>query len=344
MLLFLAAGFAATAWIAVILEWTALWRTTLGLLPLSLLLALGYLIEFEHLFEGAGTLAWIAAAAAHVWILRCHRNHTRQASELWHGAGFVFFAALLAYEVYWQLEQVVDNAVWSVSPSLIVLLGLALAVLALRDRVTWPIADYLRAYFAAALVLFTVYLVIVFGISVDGPGDPSPLAYIPVLNPFDVLTIAGLATGWYLLRIAHHENRWLMDESHRGSLIGWGVAAFVFSTIAVVRAVHHIGGVAWDDHALFDSVAVQSTLSIYWAALGLTGMILGTRRANRTIWLIGVVLMGIVVAKLFVVDLGNTGTVARIISFLGVGVMLLVVGYFSPVPPRRAEPGQGKDA
>jgi uncharacterized membrane protein len=51
----------------------------------------------------------------------------------------------------------------------------------------------------------------------------------------------------------------------------------------------------------------------------------------------GAGLMIVVVLKLFLVDLGNTGTVARIISFLGVGVMLLVVGYFSPVPPRKSE-------
>jgi uncharacterized membrane protein len=46
--------------------------------------------------------------------------------------------------------------------------------------------------------------------------------------------------------------------------------------------------------------------------------------------------MAVVVAKLFLVDLGNTGTLARVVSFLGVGVLLLVVGYFAPVPPRAA--------
>jgi uncharacterized membrane protein len=86
-----------------------------------------------------------------------------------------------------------------------------------------------------------------------------------------------------------------------------------------------------------NSVGVQSTLSIYWAILGLGSMILGTRRAYRSIWMSGAGLMIVVVLKLFLVDLGNTGTVARIISFLGVGVMLLVVGYFSPVPPRKSE-------
>ena len=51
-----------------------------------------------------------------------------------------------------------------------------------------------------------------------------------------------------------------------------------------------------------------------------------------------IIVGGLVVLKLFIVDLGNTGTVAMIISFLGVGALLLVIGYFAPAPPRSAAP------
>ena len=44
--------------------------------------------------------------------------------------------------------------------------------------------------------------------------------------------------------------------------------------------------------------------------------------------------------QLFFVELGNRGGLERIISFIGVGVLLLVVGYFAPLPPRKAEPEQ----
>ena len=44
--------------------------------------------------------------------------------------------------------------------------------------------------------------------------------------------------------------------------------------------------------------------------------------------------MGVVVVKLFLVELGDSGSLTRIVSFLGVGLLLLVVGYFAPVPPR----------
>jgi uncharacterized membrane protein len=63
-------------------------------------------------------------------------------------------------------------------------------------------------------------------------------------------------------------------------------------------------------------------------------MVVGARSRARAVWLAGAALMTVVVVKLFLVDLGNTATLARVVSFLGVGLLLLVVGYFAPVPPR----------
>ena len=61
-----------------------------------------------------------------------------------------------------------------------------------------------------------------------------------------------------------------------------------------------------------------------------------TRRALRVMWFVGGALLSIVVIKLFLVDLTGIGTIARIISFVGVGVLMLVIGYFSRLPPRHA--------
>ena len=108
----------------------------------------------------------------------------------------------------------------------------------------------------------------------------------------------------------------------------------MLTTFALVRAVHHYTGVPWNADALFNDIIVQTALSIYWGLLGFTGMIWGARSARRPMWLVGAGFMALVVTKLFLVDLGNTGTVERIISFIGIGALLLVVGYFAPAPPR----------
>jgi uncharacterized membrane protein len=69
-------------------------------------------------------------------------------------------------------------------------------------------------------------------------------------------------------------------------------------------------------------------------------MVMATRVRLRPLWLAGAGLMAIVVAKLFFVDLSNVGGIERIVSFIGVGLLMLVVGYFSPVPPATAKETQ----
>ena len=57
------------------------------------------------------------------------------------------------------------------------------------------------------------------------------------------------------------------------------------------------------------------------------------RRNLRAPWIGSAVLVGVVVVKLFTVDLAQLSSLAKIGTFLVVGVLLLVVGYVSPVPP-----------
>ena len=65
------------------------------------------------------------------------------------------------------------------------------------------------------------------------------------------------------------------------------------------------------------------------------------RRAQQAGWIAGASLMGMV---------GNTGALTRVVSFLGVGALLLVVGYLAPVPsatprsPDSPAPEAGGDA
>jgi uncharacterized membrane protein len=51
------------------------------------------------------------------------------------------------------------------------------------------------------------------------------------------------------------------------------------------------------------------------------------------LWLAGAGLLAVVVLKLFFVDLASLDTLRRIVTFLGVGLLMLVIGYVSPLPP-----------
>ncbi|HKX41372.1 MAG TPA: DUF2339 domain-containing protein, partial [Burkholderiaceae bacterium] len=58
--------------------------------------------------------------------------------------------------------------------------------------------------------------------------------------------------------------------------------------------------------------------------------------AARAAWMVGAGLLAAVVGKLVVVDLSGSGTVTRIVSFIGVGVLMLVIGYVAPLPGKPA--------
>ena len=92
-----------------------------------------------------------------------------------------------------------------------------------------------------------------------------------------------------------------------------------------------------------------------WTARGDVALVLGAGNLTATPLLdtIDQVLLHgrAVVLKLMLVDLSGSGTVARIVSFIGVGVLMLVIGYVAPLPtkangaakvPSGPEPSRGE--
>jgi len=116
-----------------------------------------------------------------------------------------------------------------------------------------------------------------------------------------------------------------------------GAVLFIALNGMLLRTLHHYADVPFRLEAMVRSTLVQSAFSLFWSLLALAAMVIATRRGLRALWMVGAVLLGVVVAKLFLVDLANTGTVERVISFIGVGILVIVVGYFSPVPPKSQE-------
>jgi uncharacterized membrane protein len=62
-------------------------------------------------------------------------------------------------------------------------------------------------------------------------------------------------------------------------------------------------------------------------------MLMGAKKQHRKTWIVGAFIMAAVVIKLFLFDLAHNGSIERIASFMSVGALLLLVGYFAPVPP-----------
>jgi uncharacterized membrane protein len=72
----------------------------------------------------------------------------------------------------------------------------------------------------------------------------------------------------------------------------------------------------------------HTAVSAVWGAIGHGLLTLGLVRRSRAIRLAGFGLFGISLAKLFLYDLAYLSSLARSLSFLAVGALLLLGGFF----------------
>jgi uncharacterized membrane protein len=208
-----------------------------------------------------------------------------------------------------------------------------------RADVRWPVAVQPVAYrvyvafiLAVVLGLWSVYA----NVTHDARSDPLP--YLPLLNALDLAHILGatcVASAWLAARRTLGEVP--AEWRGRGAIAIAGGLTFFWLNGVLLRSIHHWAGIPYRLDPMLRSVLVQAALSVFWSALALGLMLYATRRGARWLWMIGASLTAVVVAKLFIVDLSHVSGIERIVSFIAVGVLMLVVGYFSPMPPRKVE-------
>jgi uncharacterized membrane protein len=162
-------------------------------------------------------------------------------------------------------------------------------------------------------------------------GDVDPLPWVPAVNPIELAQLAALV----LL------GAWMGTPEAPAGVRGWRLrilagAGFALVTCMTLRTVHHWGGIEWNADLASTSLA-QTSLTVVWSVLGVIGWISGSRRGQRGVWLAGALLMGVVLAKLVLVDRQHLGNLLGIGSFIAYGLLCTLVGYLAPAPPR--EPG-----
>ena len=290
----------------------------------------------HHPLEFGGWVYWPLAFLAFYVIASRHEGpaDTGLASAL-HASSLWLLLGAVSWETTWQIQRLVgargswSGIAWALVPAAALFL-----LPALVRRVTWPFATHRRSYLATAGTGIAAYLCAwMLAVNVLMHGDSYPLPYVPLLNPLD------LALGFALLVLIRHAAvlraaQFAGDQSSQHiAMGGLAILGFVSLNGALFRALHHLAGVPFSLPGMLHSTLVQTSLSIFWAVLALTTMLFATRRSLRIVWLCGAALLGVVVAKLFLVDLSSIGSIERIVSFVGVGLLMLVLGYFSPLPP-----------
>jgi len=311
------------------LRWPGIAWPAAAQAPLMLVMALIAAVELAHPLKDGGAWAWPVAFAVHLLVLRL-------AAPAWPESvrGAVHACGLLTLALLGALLGRAITADWGAPESAWPWLGwlvvpAALLLLLTRRSVgdVWPVRAAPAAYaqvgggaLAVGLWLWTLVA------NAASDGTAAPLPHLPLVNPLDV----GVALALVAILL------WLRTVGQaRGPLLGAIAAAgFVWLNAMLVRAFHHYEGVPYRFDAWVDSLAVQSGLTLLWSFIALVAMWFGARRGVRAPWVTGAALLGAVVLKLMVVDLSGTGSVTRIVSFIGVGVLMLVIGYVAPLPAK----------
>ena len=332
------------------LRWTLGRRLALLALPVVALCLLGGQFDHPQLLADLGWAAWPFALGSLVWIgarqwapsspdtsaveteietvTEAKGDRPSDVLTLYRAGCFWLFSLFLAFAGQGlAAEAPLLGHDW---PGAVFVLGLAAALLVGHGLCGRGWVDRLSGL--GPVAVFAVLAAL--GLQFEATGDALPLPHYPVFNPVDL----GVAALGFVGAVAGRGQLARLPEewARRGrAMLGVLACASVFIAIngSIARAVHQYTGVALDIDRLWDSSAFHMSISIVWTVLGVSAMWWASRRGGRSIWMASAALLAVVVLKLFVVDLAQLSTITRIATFLAVGLLLLVLGYLSPVPP-----------
>lgn len=313
------------------------WSLLSWVLPLPLLLmVLALFISLAKqtsLFANYEVVVWLVFFT--VWYSLLGRLERQTWFPVWlklaHSLSLWVLVLLLTNQLQVLLDEYFTwHSAWSIAALPIIALGMVWLIL---KAPIWPFKSQTSLFYSVALPLLGL-VIWWFLSSLGHAGSVEPLPWMPVLNPLDVVTLWMLLT---LVRLVRHwqqlgglQNSMLL----RYSLIFIG---FAWLNITILRALHHWYGLVWEFPDLLLNPITQTTLALVWGISGLLLTWRGNRTGKRLLWSAGAVLLGAVVLKLFLIDFASSDTVERIISFIGVGVLLLFIGYLAPLPPAHQE-------
>jgi uncharacterized membrane protein len=322
------------------LKWQALHFVQMAYLPFLVVFAFWSLTFIGDFHQNYAWLAWVSAAAFSLWLLKRYDGFHAY-NGLYHLFNLILFVFVLVFELN-QAVQVWQGSdtIWSHAISLFALSAISLALFYQKSTTSWPFANYKQYYLNIGLGVFILVLCLMFlVIQLSHPGHSTLIPYLPVANIIDISSLLSLVLVWKWL---HSNLHTLQAEWKRLAIIVFIGMSFLLINASLMRSFHYWYNIAYEFSDLWSTNAIQTSLSILWTVTAMILMVVSSKKQWRKEWMLGFGLILIVVIKLFLIDMSASGTIERIVAFLTVGVLLSVIGYFSPLPPNNESESQTK--
>ena len=324
-------------------QWPQLRILAFGLFPVMVFLAISsFFTHTMHPFDlpdtstgvswpfEAGYLLWPVAFGALYWLFYDDKKQRCPAS--FRGLSLLLLVILSTWEASWHLSEHLELvngwhiALFPLLPSI------ALWLIMLPK--CWPFTRYRNDYLNWTAKPLIWGLILWSLVALKSPADASPLPWLPLINPAELMQAIVLATGLRFISLLPEQQ--LSKTQKRSRYLQIACFSFIWLNFMLLRTLHHWAGLFWSERLLHQPLT-QTSLSIFWTLTGLSLAIAATKNQLRPLWIVGAALLTVVVVKLFLFDLHAHDSMERIISFISVGALLMLIGYFAPLPPKRQE-------
>jgi len=341
MLIYSAIGASLFALFSIKLKWHQLKMQLENFFFIGLIFILSLLEHYltAHPFASWGVVALILFFVVHYALLTVFDQEWKL-QNLLHPLGLWLLVLILSRELYYHVALYSSNETWKMVSLIVIALSFAYWFAPAKSSLPHTLKHYEANYrfvgVGGLLVMITLWLFYSF----DFSGNPYPLPYMIVLNPLDILELLSIAVLSYWL----YQHRSQFDKNIKlVFLVTIALILLITSSTIFARALHHYRDIDYSLPTLWSDLFFQAGLSILWSSLAIIAMLIAKYRASRFLWIGGFAVLLLVIAKLFLIELGSSGTIERIISFIAVGGLLLVIGYFAPLPPKKSQENKSEE-
>ncbi len=327
-------SFSFVLWIVIAhkLNWKTMHYLSYVFTPYLFLMAY-FIFSYQYKFHSNyGLFAWGLSVVVNYWILKIYDNNKMVFKRWYHLASLLLFAFIIVFEFSELIKHFFgSHTIWYHASPIVMTMLLSMGLFKIRNRKIWPFNAHSTSYFQHGLMLlFSITWLMLVAVNLAPAGQSTLISYLPIINLMDITGILFILFAWKVLssRVLH-----LSHEVNKLAMISLPITAFVLLNASMLRVFHYWYGIDYNFNAMVSSFMVQSAFSILWSLTAVVLMVLASKKQWRIVWLTGLGLIVAVVVKLFLVDMSASGTIARIVAFLSVGLLLSLVGYFSPLPP-----------
>ena len=209
-----------------------------------------------------------------------------------------------------------------------------------------------KSYWTIGLLPLIGYIVyyLIAGLSMSG--QIIYWSYIPIINPLEESAIFSLLMFSVWIKLMPNYVQFDDKTTNSGILniplpnlilVSLMTLTFLWGNSVVLRCLSQIFDITWNAYTLWHNNIVQMTASLLWMLSAVILIAIGHRYSLRKIWYSGQLIQITVIIKLIFVDIQETDGLLRAFAFIGVALLMLLIGYLAPIPPKQNDENIAKN-